>query len=138
VERELGAGNGDVGVEINRAIGVGEESSPGVVGGEGVVLGAGETVSVRHGGGGDRVGGGVWRRGGTYKSSSTPTPLRSSTSQHLLAAFLLRFAGGGKGAGGDMDARAKARVARAAGAQAGLMVEPIGLADETCEWVLQH
>jgi hypothetical protein len=28
-------------------------------------------------------------------------PLWSSTSQRLLAAFLVRFAGGGKGAGGD-------------------------------------
>ncbi len=33
--------------------------------------------------------------------SSTPTPLRSSTSQRLLAAFLVRFAGGGEGVGGD-------------------------------------
>jgi hypothetical protein len=38
----LGAGNGDVGVEVTRAAGVGEESGPGGVDGEEeVVLGAG-------------------------------------------------------------------------------------------------
>jgi hypothetical protein len=81
------------------------ESSPGGVGGEGPVFGAGESVGVRHGGGGDggdRAGGGVRRRGGTYRSSSAPTPLRSSTSHRLLTAFLVRFAGGGDGAGGDI------------------------------------
>ncbi len=35
-------------------------------------------------------------------SSSTPTPLSSSTSHHLLTAFLVRFAGGGEGVGGDL------------------------------------
>jgi hypothetical protein len=103
----LGAGNGDVGVEITRATGVSMESGPGGVGGEEEVLGAGETVGVRHGGsgdGGDWAGGGVRRRGGTYKSSSAPTPLRSSTSQRLLAAFLVRFAGGGEGFAGGGEA----------------------------------
>jgi hypothetical protein len=40
-------------------------------------------------------------RGGgeTQKSSSTPTPLSSSISHRLLAAFLVRFAGGGEGVG---------------------------------------
>ncbi len=82
-ERELGARDDNVGVKITRAAGVGEESSPGGVGGEEVVLRAGEVVGVRHGGGSDRAGGGIRRRGGTYKSSSTPTPLRSSISQRL-------------------------------------------------------
>jgi hypothetical protein len=35
-------------------------------------------------------------------SSSTPTPLSSSTSHRLLTAFLVRFAGGGEGVGGDL------------------------------------
>jgi hypothetical protein len=102
----LRAENGDVGVKITRAAGVGEESIPGGVGGKEEVLRAGETVDVRHGGGGDSgdwAGGGVRRRGGTYKSSSAPTPLRSSTSQRLLTAFLVCFAGGGDGADGDID-----------------------------------
>jgi hypothetical protein len=38
------------------------------------------------------------REGGeTQTSSSTPTPLSSSISHHLLMAFLVRFAGGGEG-----------------------------------------
>jgi hypothetical protein len=43
--------------------------------------------------------GGVLRGGDRHKSSSTPTPLSSSASQRLLAAFLMRFAGGGEGVG---------------------------------------
>jgi hypothetical protein len=47
------------------------------------------------------------RRGDRRRLSSSPTPLSSSTSQRLFAAFLVRFAGGGKGAGkvsgGDGD-----------------------------------
>jgi hypothetical protein len=101
----LGAGNGDVGVKITTAAGevLGARNGPGGVGGEEEVLGAGETVGVRHGGGGDRARGGVRRRGGTYKLSSAPTPLRSSTLQRLLTAFLVCFVGGGDGAGRDMD-----------------------------------
>jgi hypothetical protein len=41
-------------------------------------------------------------RGERHRSSSTPTPLSSSASQHLLAAFLMCFAGGGEGVGGDL------------------------------------
>ncbi len=37
--------------------------------------------------------------------SSTPTPLRSFTSQRLLVAFLVRFASGGEGAGGDIGGK---------------------------------
>jgi hypothetical protein len=33
--------------------------------------------------------------------SSIPAPLSNSTSQRLFAAFLVRFAGGGEGVGGD-------------------------------------
>jgi hypothetical protein len=124
---------------VLRAAGVVEESSPGGVGSEGPVLRAGETVGVRHGGGaGDRTGGGVRRRGGTYKSSSAPTPLRSSTLHHLLTAFLVRFAGGGDGAGGDIDGQGSGRVARVAGARAGSMGVPLGLAGEICRRALHH
>jgi hypothetical protein len=49
-------------------------------------------------------------RGGTNKSSSAPMPLRSLTSQHLSAAFLIRFAGSGEGAGGDIDGEGSGRV----------------------------
>jgi hypothetical protein len=128
-ERVLGAEAGEVGEEITWAVGGGEGSGSGGVGGEEVVLGAvagvesgdpiswisgsgrtaklsdcseiGEAVGVGLGGGGDRAEGGVRRRGRTLQSSSTPTPLRSSTSQRLLAAFLVRFAGGGEGVSGD-------------------------------------
>jgi hypothetical protein len=82
---------------------VSARSGPEGVGGEEEVLGAGETVGVSYGGGSDRAGVGVRRRGGTYKSSSAPTPLTSLTSQCLSAAFLVRFMGGAEGAGGYID-----------------------------------
>jgi hypothetical protein len=93
-ERVLGAGAGEVGKEITWAVGGGEGSGSGGVGGKEVVLGAvagvesrdpigwisgsgrrtaklsncsevGEAVGVGLGGGGDRAGGGVRRRGRT-------------------------------------------------------------------------
>ncbi len=57
----------------------------------------GEAVVVRLGS--DRIGGGVCGGGDRHRSSSSPTPLSSSTSQRLFVAFLVRFAGGGEGAG---------------------------------------
>ncbi len=57
-----------------------------------------------HGGaGGDAVAGGdgVQRTGESTISSSHPSSLSSSTSHRRLAAFLVRFAGGGD-AGGDV------------------------------------
>jgi hypothetical protein len=93
-ERVLGAGAGDVGEEIAWAVGCGEGSGSGGLGGEEMELGAvawvesgdpigwvsgsgrrtsklsdcseiGEAVGVGLGGGGDRAGGGVRRRGRT-------------------------------------------------------------------------
>jgi hypothetical protein len=45
-------------------------------------------------------GGGECGGGERCRLSSLATPLSSSTSQHLFAAFLVRFAGGGEGASG--------------------------------------
>ncbi len=59
-------------------------------------------VGVGLGGGGERAGGGVRGGGETQTSSSTPSPLSSSTSHRLFTAFLVRFAGGGEGVGGDL------------------------------------
>jgi hypothetical protein len=131
----LGAGT------VLGAAGVDREGGPGGVGSEELVLGAGEIVGVRLGGGGDggdRTRGGVRRRGGTYKSSSSPTPLRSSTSHRLLAAFLVRFAGSGDGAVVTLVASARGRAARVARARAGSMGAQIGLAGEICRGALRH
>jgi hypothetical protein len=124
-----GAGAGEVGVIVARAANGGEEDGPGEVDGVEMVLGAraeaersgvtagsiagkeggseklsdcavaGEGVGVGLGGGGERAGGDVRGGGETQKSSSTPTPLSSSISHRLLAAFLVLFAGGGEGVG---------------------------------------
>ncbi len=68
-----------------------------VSGKEGECTGVGEAAVV--GLGSDRIGGGVSGGGNRRRSSSSPTPLSNSTSQRLFAAFLVRFAGGGEGAG---------------------------------------
>jgi hypothetical protein len=57
-------------------------------------------------GAGDGLGGrGVRSDGGgvsdRQRSCSTPTPLSNSTSQRILAAFLVSFVGGGEGASKD-------------------------------------
>jgi hypothetical protein len=102
-----------------------------------VVLRAGEVVGIRHGGSSDRARGGVRRRGGTYKSSSTPIPLRSSISQHLLAAFLVRFAGDGEGAGRDTDGESSGAGGKGGGGM-GRVDGGANKIGETCKWSLQH
>jgi hypothetical protein len=75
------------------------------------------------GGGGVRAGeGGVVSRGERERASSSPPSLNSSTSHCLLAAFLVRLAGGGEGfkekTGECSDRGGSGRGARAAGARA--------------------
>jgi hypothetical protein len=64
------------------------------VGGEGGVVGVGSE--------GDAGGGGEQERGDSCKSSSSPSPRNSSTSQRCFAAFRVHLAGGGEA--GDVDA----------------------------------
>ncbi len=59
-------------------------------------------------------------------------PLRSSTSHRLLTAFLVRFAGGGDGAGGDIDGEGSRAGGEDGGAWAGSMGVQLGLAGEIC------
>jgi hypothetical protein len=123
------------------AAGVGGEVGPGGVGSEEPVLEAGETVVVRLGGGGDRTRGGIRRKGGTYKSSSSPTIPHASQEFDLaspLSGFLVCLAGGGNGAGGDIDGEGSGRAARVAGARAGSMGVLIGMAGEICGRALHH
>jgi hypothetical protein len=69
----------------------------------GVCSGVSEDAGVGVGGSGNRAGrGGVHSGGERHRSSSSNTSLNSSTSQRLFAAFLVLFAGGGEGAGGDL------------------------------------
>jgi hypothetical protein len=64
--------------------------------------GVSEDAGVRVGVSGNQAGrGGVCSGGKSHRSASTSKPLNSSTSQHLLATFLIRCAGSGEGAGGD-------------------------------------
>jgi hypothetical protein len=64
-----------------------------------------EDAGVGLGGDGDQVGRGGECGGGERRStSSIPTPLSNSTSQRIFAAFLVSFAGGGEGVGGDSGA----------------------------------
>ncbi len=94
-EMELGAGAGEEWSGVQK-VGVG--GCCGVTSREGECTGVGEAAVVRLGG--DQVGrGGVCGWGYRRRSSSSPTPLSSFTSQRLFAAFLVRFAGGGEGAG---------------------------------------
>jgi hypothetical protein len=91
--------SGEGGDETELGAGAGEEWS-GVqkfsVGGRCEVSGKeGECTGV----GGDGIGGGVCGGGDRRSSSSSPTPLSSSTLQRLFAAFLVRFADRGEGAG---------------------------------------
>jgi hypothetical protein len=65
-------------------------------------VGVSENAGVRVCGRDDQVGRGSMHSGGErHRSSSTPMPLNSSTSQRLFATFLIRFAGSGVGANGD-------------------------------------
>jgi hypothetical protein len=52
-------------------------------------------------------------------SSPTPMPLNSSTSHCLLTAFLVRFAGGGEGIGGDSSGEGLGAGAQVAGLRLG-------------------
>ncbi len=95
-ETELGAGGGEEWSGVQTVV---DSNSCGVLGRERVYAWFGGTAGV--GLGGDQVGGGGECGGGERcRSSSLSTPLSSSTSQRLFAAFLVRFAGGGEGAGG--------------------------------------
>jgi hypothetical protein len=64
--------------------------------------------------------------------SSTPTSLSSSTWQRLLADFLVCFASGDEGAGGNFGGEGAGGTG-GRGSSQGSMVEPLGLAGEMCE-----
>ncbi len=98
-DTELGAGTEEEWSGVP-TIGNGDGVRCGEVGRESVGDGVGKAAAVGHGG--DRGKRGGESGGGEGQcSSSLLTPLSNSTSHRLFAAFLVRFVGGGEGAGGD-------------------------------------
>ncbi len=96
-ETELGAGGGEEWSGVQTVI---DCNSCGELGRGRVYAGVVGAAGVRLGG--DQLGGGGECGGGERcRSLSLLTPLSSSASQCLFVAFLVRFAGGGEGAGGD-------------------------------------
>jgi hypothetical protein len=64
--------------------------------------------------------------------SSTPTSLSSSASQHLLAAFLVRFADGEEGAGWDSSGEGSGMGGSGGDVRTGSVQELLRLAGERC------
>ncbi len=65
--------------------------------------------------------------------SSASSPLNSSSSHRLLAAFLIRFADGGEGVGGESGGKGSG-----AGGINGGGSGQVGLVEEKCEWAMWH
>jgi hypothetical protein len=123
-ETELGAGAGEEWSGVQK-FSVGGRCE--VSGKEGECTGVGEAAIV--GLGSDRIGGGVSGGGDRPRSSSSPTPLSSSTSQRFLPLF--SSASQAEARGPAKSRAAMAEVVRPAGARAGS--EVLGTAN-----VLQH
>jgi hypothetical protein len=113
-ETGLGAG---AGVEWSGVQKVGVGGRCGVTGKEGECTGVGEAAVV-----------GL----GSNRITPSPMPLSSSTSQRLFAAFLIRFAGGGEGAGMVSAVMVRAEAVRPVGAWAGY--EVLGTASALQHW----
>ncbi len=106
--RKLGGNSGEGGVSGIDCEGDGEEGLAQEDVGEG---GVGSVGGV--GGKGDDEGG-MQKRGESYNSSSSPSPLNSSNSQCRFAAFLVRLEGGG-----EVDSECSTRGADGAGSGSG-------------------